>query len=298
MQRFNGHGKLLITAEYFVLRGAKALAVPCKFGQNLTVTKNSESVLLWNSFTQDKKIWFSAKFELLDLTCVSSNNIGFSNRLQSLLQTARSLQPEFLKTGTIVDTHLEFDRSWGLGSSSTLLYTLSKWAGINPYMLLEKSFGGSGYDIACAGAIGPICYHTIEGVPHIAPVDFNPPFKDALFFVHLNRKQNSQDAVADFKQKEITPQMISKINGLTEAVLHCQDQKRFNALLQEHENLLSQILEKETVQKRLFSDFDGSIKSLGAWGGDFVLASGDTLTPEYFKQKGYPTVIPYKAMIL
>ena len=92
--------------------------------------------------------------------------------------------------------------------------------------------------------------------------------------------------------------MISKINGLTEAVLHCQDQKRFNALLQEHENLLSQILEKETVQKRLFSDFDGSIKSLGAWGGDFVLASGNTQTPEYFKQKGYPTVIPYKAMIL
>jgi hypothetical protein len=40
------------------------------------------------------------------------------------------------------------------------------------------------------------------------------------------------------------------------------------------------------------------IKSLGAWGGDFVLATGDDKTISYFKSKGYNTVIPYSKMAL
>ena len=48
------------------------------------------------------------------------------------------------------------------------------------------------------------------------------------------------------------------------------------------------------------SDFDGGIKSLGAWGGDFILAAsatGEETVKAYFSNKGLNTVIPYEEMI-
>ncbi len=71
--------------------------------------------------------------------------------------------------------------------------------------------------------------------------------------------------------------------------------------MDQHEQLISSVIGRETVKKLLFPDFDGSIKSLGAWGGDFVLAC--TYLPasavqNYFTQKGFETVIPYNEMIL
>ena len=44
------------------------------------------------------------------------------------------------------------------------------------------------------------------------------------------------------------------------------------------------------------SDYNGEIKSLGAWGGDFILAAGPTNTPEYFSSKGFNTIIRYNEM--
>ena len=52
------------------------------------------------------------------------------------------------------------------------------------------------------------------------------------------------------------------------------------------------------MQERLFNDFNGALKSLGAWGGDFILAATETDPTSYFKNKGLNTVIPYKDMIL
>jgi len=40
-QSFYGNGKLLLSAEYFVLDGAVALALPTKLGQSLHVQENS-----------------------------------------------------------------------------------------------------------------------------------------------------------------------------------------------------------------------------------------------------------------
>ena len=72
---------------------------------------------------------------------------------------------------------------------------------------------------------------------------------------------------------------------------------RFKDLLKEHESILSKILGIEPIQQRLFPDYNGQIKSLGAWGGDFILATGDNTTADYFRLKGYQTVIPYSSMI-
>jgi hypothetical protein len=56
----------------------------------------------------------------------------------------------------------------------------------------------------------------------------------------------------------------------------------------------------EKVKDRLFSDYWGSVKSLGAWGGDFALATSNRSPAEtraYFEGKGLATVIPYDEII-
>ena len=42
-QTFYGHGKLLLTGEYAVLDGAKALSIPTRFGQSLEVTSIADN---------------------------------------------------------------------------------------------------------------------------------------------------------------------------------------------------------------------------------------------------------------
>ena len=58
-QTFYSNGKLLITGEYLVLDGAKALALPTKFGQNLIVEKGKNKEIVWKSFDKDNSIWFN-----------------------------------------------------------------------------------------------------------------------------------------------------------------------------------------------------------------------------------------------
>ena len=62
--------------------------------------------------------------------------------------------------------------------------------------------------------------------------------------------------------------------------------------------IISSIIELPTVKERLFPDYFGTLKSLGAWGGDFILATGDKNTPQYFKAKGYTTILRYSDMVL
>ena len=56
------------------------------------------------------------------------------------------------------------------------------------------------------------------------------------------------------------------------------------------------MIKKTSVKKLKFQDFKGEIKSLGAWGGDFILASGLD-SPSYFKSKGYKTIIKFDDMV-
>ena len=123
------------------------------------------------------------------------------------------------------------------------------------------------------------------------------PFKEYLFFVYLNQKQSSLAAINAFDWALIDQKIISKINNITEKIMECTAQDAFNTLLLEHEKSIGAMLKLTPVQDLLFQDFNGAIKSLGAWGGDFILASGNEETPNYFKNKGYETVVPYSEMI-
>ena len=60
---------------------------------------------------------------------------------------------------------------------------------------------------------------------------------------------------------------------------------------------MSTILKRDTIKKELFSDFEGSIKNLGAWGGDFILASCLSNPSSYFIDKGFNVVINFNEMI-
>ena len=112
-------------------------------------------------------------------------------------------------------------------------------------------------------------------------------------------KVKSQKEVIKFlSQKNEFKNDILRISSLGEIIGKEENQETFNELIKEHETIISKIICKKPIQKILFKDFYGQIKSLGSWGGDFILASGDNETPKYFKEKGYKTIIPFSKMIL
>ena len=145
MNSFYSNGKLLLTGEYFVLEGAKAFAVPTKFGQDLTVQPIQEKQLIWASFTEKNQCWFEAIIELPKLRLVSAsfeseNETGkdtLAENLLDILKEAKKINPSYLNSsnGFLVKTHLTFPRNWGLGTSSTLINNVANWANINPYQL-------------------------------------------------------------------------------------------------------------------------------------------------------------------
>ncbi|GAA4282454.1 GYDIA family GHMP kinase [Gaetbulibacter aestuarii] len=301
MKTFSSHGKLLLSAEYVILDGALALALPTTFGQNLNVEPSKSNELIWKSLDNQGNIWYEDKFTLKKLERSKSPENEFSNRLIQILRTARDLNPGFLtgELGFKVTTHLDFQRDWGLGSSSTLINNIANWAEIDPYTLLERTFGGSGYDIACAQSQSPILYQIKEGSRLVKPVKFDPNFKSQLYFVYLNRKQNSREGISHYRaNKKNKTGTIAEINLITERLLECKNLPAFEEQLDLHETLIAEITKQTPVKDLYFKDFTGHIKSLGAWGGDFILATSESDPRDYFKSKGFNTVINYTDMIL
>lgn len=307
--RHYSNGKLLLTGEYVVLDGATSLAVPTKFGQDLIIEPIKEPQLIWGSFTHTGECWFEASFDLpkLRLTSATFNSDKegsaefIAETLRDILQEAKRLNPEFLNTehGFIVKTNLTFPQNWGLGSSSTLINNIATWANVNPFTLLWNAFSGSGYDIACAKYNTPILYQLKEKQPIVEEVNFKPSFSEELFFIHLNQKQNSREGIAHYKKHRVEAKtLIPEIDNLTQEFLKAKTSKDLDKIIIEHEQIISSITKQVTVKERLFSDYFGEVKSLGAWGGDFILATGNEDTISYFKQKGFDTVLSYKEMIL
>nr|AOE08036.1 GHMP kinase [uncultured bacterium]CBL88209.1 conserved hypothetical protein [uncultured Leeuwenhoekiella sp.] len=302
-QRFYGHGKLLITGEYLVLDGALALAIPTQKGQSLVVEKSEKPGISWLSLKSDGANWFSTHLSYNDLKKeLPKQPKDPKDRLIQLINAAQQLNPHFLvqEDPLKVTTTLEFESNWGLGSSSTLIYNLAKWADVDAYALLEITFGGSGYDIACASNHTPILYQLKNQKPRILQTQFDPVFKDQLYFVHLNKKQNSRDAIANYREQPTKhiQNAIEKVSGISETLLTCEDIMSFKALLDAHERIVASVLNRRTIKQELFSDYSGSIKSLGGWGGDFIMVTAaNTNDPDYFTNKGYTTVIPFAEMI-
>jgi mevalonate kinase len=305
MQSFSTHphGKLLLSGEYAVLDGAVALAVPVRFGQSLKVTPGDEPGLAWTSLDHLDQSWFSARFSLPDLALLKTNDEKTAQTLLDLLHACRRQEPGFLQSETalIVETRLDFPRAWGLGTSSTLIAALGRWSDTDAYQLLFETLGGSGYDIACAYAEGPIMYQLDEGVPIVEPINWNPSFADRLYFIYLGKKQDSREGIRRYR--DLTKGKTELVETLSAIGMHMTDAQNletFGALMLEHERLVAQALELPRAKDLYFSDYPGEIKSLGAWGGDFVLVTGlenDEKTRGYFHGKGYDTVLGWGEMV-
>jgi mevalonate kinase len=299
---FYSNGKLLITGEYLVLDGAKSLALPTKYGQYLTVNSGENQEIHWTSFDKDKSIWFQETISFSEIIKYKKiENQSVKSTLIEILHEAYLLNPEFLNSfeGHAISTELTFPKFWGLGTSSTLINNIAQWLEINAFELLKNSFGGSGYDIACAQNDSPIFYQIIDGKPEVEIVNFNPDFSDNLYFVYLNQKQSSKTAIASYYKKQNNLKSVfPKINEITFEISEATTLEKFQEVLQMHENIMSEVLEIPTVKNSLFPDFNGTVKSLGAWGGDFVLVVSNENPTAYFKAKGFETIITYSDMIL
>ena len=320
IQQYNSHGKFLLTGEYLVLKGALALALPLKFGQSLAVETldSNENRLSWIAYRPEGK-WFSVTLNRDNLVNFSTNDPDKALRLSEILQAVKQLNPKAFEGNDLrFTTRLDFDPNWGLGSSSTLIASLARWANVNPYELLKLTFGGSGYDIACASAEGPI-YYQLAGLdgfvprndakqepkltPLVDPVVFNPPFADHLFFVYQGQKQSSSKEIKAFLAK-VHPDDLQKdieaVSEISRAVPKCQNIGEFSMLMQCHERIIARCICQEPVQKR-FPDFEGTLKSLGAWDGDFILAAtewDESQVKAYFNEKGLEVVFRYNDIVM
>ena len=302
-QTYYSNGKLLLTGEYVVLNGAKALAVTTKFGQSLTIEKGSNNLIQWKSFDSDHTIWFedTIRFDEIISKTKSDAFSDVKTKLIAILHQAYIQNPTFISKakGYIIETKLTFPRHWGLGTSSTLLNNIAQWLNIDAFELLQKSFGGSGYDIACAQTNEPIIYTLENGKPHFETVNFNPTFKENIHFVYLNKKQSSSNAISNYISKQHkVDKIITKINTITEETLLVNEGRDFALLMEKHQAIMSDVLEMLTVKEQLFHDFKGVVKSLGAWGGDFVMVLSKENPTEYFSKKGYTTILTYDEMVL
>ncbi|HFA52050.1 MAG TPA: GHMP kinase [Bacteroidetes bacterium] len=303
----HAHGKLLLTAEYFVLDGAVALATPVKYGQSLIVSKNTKSKnLCWQSYDAQGGCWFEAAFHPENFNLLTYSDGAVAARLKSIFLFIKKQNPQISFHNLNIKTQLEFSRDWGLGTSSTLIYLLAKWAGVDAFELQFNIFGGSGYDIACAGADSPILYQKKSEKPVFEKCNFDPPFADNLYFIYLGKKQNSRDGIAFYeKNKNIESakkrDLIKDISALTYLFLKTKKLSDFEKTIIEHENIVASYIGLEKVKDIFFRDYWGGVKSLGAWGGDFVLATSgrpEKETRKYFNEKGFRVFLKYKDMVL
>jgi mevalonate kinase len=307
MKEFRANGKLLISGEYFVLDGALSLGLPTRFGQRMTVEcyPSERRMLHWQSFDVDNNSWFEAFFNIADLSIASTSDEATALLLQNMLRFIASKNALFPKDKAFrVQTFLEFPRNWGLGSSSTLIVLLGKWSNLNPFDILFHSMKGSGYDIACGMSQSALTYQLLDGkTPKVEQIDFHPTFRQHIYFVHLNQKQNSRDGIALYRQKAKSNNIpLATISDLTNKIIQSNTLEIFNQLILKHETIIADTTELPRAKDVYFPDYRfGEVKSLGAWGGDFVMVTSNASYAEtmaYFKNKGFETVLSWEEMIL
>lgn len=297
---FSARGKFLITAEYAVLANVTALAVPLSLQQYLKVVSRTDQKVTWKSYDDDGSLWFDFETDLEKLFGDFNYDDPVASKLAQILRKAVDLNSKGkLSHGFDASTHLDFNRYSGMGTSSTLISLISQWLDCDAYALQFSCFGGSGYDIACATASQAITYNYNNAQPRVHSIDFDPAIKSSLFFVYLNQKQNSRDSIARFDKNDLTIDKKETLESMPVRFLNAgNDLVIWNSLMEEHELLISELVGLPPVKSRLFADFPGAIKSLGGWGGDFVLATGGLKERNYFKEKGYNIVLEWSDVVL
>lgn len=292
---YEASGKLLLFGEYIVLRGSKCLAIPLSVGQNLSITNHSEQNILWQCFDENKNCWLSIhlsnNFEILSTTDIEKAVI-----VQKLLQLIKKENNQIIFDNLKFTFQLSFNRAFGFGTSATLISLLSQWSGVNAFYLLSKTFEGSGYDIVTATAKEPIIYSIENKVEKTFSLSEN--ITQHLLFIYLGKKQNSSKEIIAFKNKTISLQQIETMNKIVTKAACCNNIEQWEKLMNDSETMLSTILATITVKEKYFADYSYAIKSLGAWGGDFIMVTCRNMdeAKKYFQQKNKQPIFTYKEL--
>jgi len=297
---FKSNGKILLTSEYLVLDGAKAIALPSKLTQDLYVEQCDKEIIEWQGIDEKGNVWYEENFYL------KNNDLVYSAEKNNTSEKLLLLFNHILKTREVKDilgnkfsTKLNFKREWGLGTSSTFVNNLAKWANLDPYRLLFSAFKGSGYDIACCDVNNPIIFEKKQNSINVKNITFNPPFIENIYLIHLDKKQNTQTSITNYlRTKSEKNDLIKRINLISEEMLQCKNLNHFEDLIVEHESIISQAISQEPIQKLTFNDYNlGKIKSLGAWGGDFILVTSKNNDLSYFNNKGFETILKLSDLV-
>ena len=87
-QTFYSNGKLLITGEYLVLDGAKAFALPTKFGQNLIIEKGSnQETSYFHKIISSVKVNPKPSYFAFPLDKTNTNTPTFADRDSTIPHT-------------------------------------------------------------------------------------------------------------------------------------------------------------------------------------------------------------------
>lgn len=300
MSEIFSHGKLMLTSEYFAVDGALVLAVPTKLGQEFFFEEynNNQSLVYWEAYHQNK-LWLKVVINYKDWTLVETNIQSSAEFILKVLKNIQALSDSRFNDSRSykLTTNLQFPANYGLGSSSTLMANLGEWANVDPFHLNTISLGGSGYDIAVAKTGSAILY---KNKPKISfeKINFQPAFKDELLFIHLNKKQNTREGINQYKTKPKSEKLIAEISEITKNVIKCNELHNFSELMIRHEQIISDFIEIPKVRSLYFDDCPTFVKSLGAWGGDFVMSAKFEGYKNYFLNKGFSTFFDWGDLIV
>lgn len=292
-------GKLMLTSEYFAIDGALVLAVPTLLGQEFFFEEKDDenSLVLWKAYHQNK-LWLKAVINYKNWQILETNLPSAAEFILNTLKNVQQLSETRFKSNFsyYLKTNLQFPADYGLGSSSTLMNNLAEWSGIDPFHLNSISLGGSGYDIAVAKEKSAVLFKSKPEIWY-EKTGFSPSFKNELIFIHLNQKQDSREGINLYKSKIKSPELILEFSDLTKKVLLCSELESFSELMMIHEHKISDFIGIPTVKEKFFTDCPVFVKSLGAWGGDFVMSAKFEGFKDYFWGKGFTRVFEWSEII-
>lgn len=295
MLNYRANGKLLLTSEYAITQGAKGLAIPTRYGQKLNYKPRPEgNCIKWSSIRQDGEEWFWADLSQT-LEILGTSDQAVAERLVANLEVVKQKTALLDRPGAFI-TDLEFPQEWGLGSSSTLASLLAQCAGTNPLTTFRDVHGGSGYDLACATAQGPITYQLVNGMPVVEDTTIPFEFKHDIGFVYSGKKQLTSESLSLIERRPFSDTQIDTFNTLTETFLKATTVLELEEVMMEHENVLSEHLGLPKVKDTLFADYPGQVKSLGGWGGDFVMVTRLASSKKWLRSNGFKVVFPFKSL--
>ena len=242
----------------------------------------------WKLFIDyhSSKEFFKEVLKLFEHSLLDNKNINLATL--NNLNTGKRFQDTFDEKDCLLDAQISINTPVVKKSSVRKAHTDNN----------NKIFSGSGYDIACADSISPIVYQLNKDQKTIDEVSFKPSFYEKIYFIYLNNKQSSISEIENYNKNRASDSIIKEISNITSTILQCNSIEEFNKLIESHELIISKLISKSTVKETLFKDFNGSIKSLGAWGGDMIMATSYDDPNKYFREKGYSTILKFDELLV